>query len=355
MTKILLQNRKFLSLLLACFLFVWSGTIEAQTVSGVVRSADDDQPLNGVTVQIKGSTRATSTDANGHYSLSGVSPTDFLSFTFVGYRKETVPVNKRKQVDISLQVEASSLNQVVVIGYGQVARRDLTGSVGEVNMKDIVKAPVASFAEALAGRVAGVQVNSNDGQPGIGSNITIRGVGSLTQSTSPLYVVDGFPMEDFDLGTLSMDDIESISILKDASAAAIYGSRAANGVVIIETKKGKMGPPQISYSVSYGFQDVVKKEKMMNPYQFVQYQIERGNGDNYVDSSRNLEYYKDIKGTNMQDLLFNEGSTLIHNLSLRGAMKKQDIPFQVQYLDPMLSLSIRGISAIRGGYQLIRL
>src|SRR5690606_15181925 len=135
---------------------------------------------------------------------------------------------------------------------------DLTGSVGQVNMGDLMKAPVTSFDQALAGRIAGVQVSSSDGQPGVGMDIVIRGANSLTQSNAPLYVIDGFPIEDPDNMAINPEDIESINILKDASATAIYGSRGANGVVIIETKKGKEGRPVITFNSSAGYQQVQK-------------------------------------------------------------------------------------------------
>src|SRR5690606_35207807 len=141
----------------------------------------------------------------------------------------------------TMSLEEKTLDDVVVVGYGTVKKDDLTGSVAQVDMKDLMEAPVGSFDEALAGRVAGVQVSSNDGQPGGGMNIVIRGANSLTQSTDPLYVIDGFPIEDPDNAAINPEEIESLTVLKDASATAIYGARGANGVMIIQTKKGKVG------------------------------------------------------------------------------------------------------------------
>ena len=187
-------------------------------------------------------------------------------------------------------------------------------------MEELANAPVVSFDQALAGRIAGVQVSASEGQPGSeGINIVIRGAGSLTQSNAPLYVVDGFPIEDFDTGSLNMDDIESINILKDASATAIYGARGANGVIIIETKRGKVGAPVVTYNGSYGFQEVIKRMQMMDAYEFVRYQIDRGSGDRYLrDSTMTLESYRDVQGVNWQDLLFRKGATHIHNVAVRG-------------------------------------
>ncbi|MEO9003131.1 MAG: TonB-dependent receptor plug domain-containing protein, partial [Ginsengibacter sp.] len=260
---------------MGCFLLIsFVNETQAQTVNGTVISAGDNQPLNGVTVQLAGSAHATTTDPSGNYRLTAVPTGGSLTFSFVGFKTQTVAVSGRTRINISLQVEAASLDQVVVIGYGSVKKTDLTGSVGYVNVKDLAKAPVASFADALSGRVAGVQVNSSDGQPGGGINIMIRGAGSLTQSTTPLYVVDGFPIENLDPNTLNPDDIESISILKDASSTAIYGSRGANGVVLIQTKRGKPGRAVVTLNGSLGYQIPPKQIPMMSPYEFVKYQQE---------------------------------------------------------------------------------
>ena len=190
---------------------------------------------------------------------------------------------------------------MVVVGYGQqISKQDLTGAVSQVKMKDIEKAPVPNIDQALQGRVAGVQVSGTDGQPGEGLNIVIRGGNSLTQDNSPLYVVDGFPMEDFASSSLNPDDIESISILKDASSTSIYGARGANGVVMIETKKGKIGAPVITFNNSLGVQQVQKTIEMMNPYEFVKYQTEMNMANAksmYLDSmNRTLEDYREMEG-----------------------------------------------------------
>src|SRR5690606_10591007 len=185
---------------------------------------------------------------------------------------QEVAVGGRSVVDITLGTDQEALDEVVVIGDGTVRKQDLTGSVGTVDVEEMTQAPVSSFTEALAGRVAGVQVSGNDGQPGGGMDIMIRGVGSLTNNTSPLYVIDGFPIEDFAAASLNPEDIKSITVLKDASSAAVYGSRAANGVVLIETKRGRIGAPQISIGSSYGFQEISNEIELMSPYEFIRYQ-----------------------------------------------------------------------------------
>src|SRR5690606_18604289 len=163
-----------------------------------------------------------------------VSKTDVLTFSYLGYSTVSIRVSNLKDGTVKMKSRPSALNEVVVIGYGEVKRGDLTGSVGEVKVEDIQKAPVATIDQALAGRIAGVQVTSNEGQPGSAMNVVIRGGNSLTQSNSPLYVIDGFPMEDPSLAAINPQDIKSMNILKDASATAIYGSRGANGVIVIE-------------------------------------------------------------------------------------------------------------------------
>ena len=326
MTKKLLRHLKILSLLLTAFFFAFSATTEAQTVSGVVRSATDNQPLNGVTVALKGSERVTTTDPGGRYNLSGVSPNDSVSFSFVGYKSQTIAINGRARIDIDLQSEASSLDQVVVIGYGSVKKIDLTGSVGYVNVHDLAKAPVASFGDALAGRVAGVQVNNVDGQPGGGINIMIRGAGSLTQSTSPLYVVDGFPIENLDPATINPEEIASMTILKDASSTAIYGSRGANGVVLIQTKRGKPGKAVVTLNGSLGYQIPPDQIPMKSPYECVKYQQELDPlawaTPAYFADGKTLDDYKNVEGINWQDHVLETGVIQIYNVAIRGGSDK---------------------------------
>src|SRR5690606_25967700 len=230
----------------------------------------------------------------------------------------------------TLMSTIQNLEQVVVMGYGTTLKKDLTGSVGTVNMEDLMEAPVASFDEALAGRIAGVQVSADEGQPGSAMKIVIRGQNSITQSNDPLYVVDGFPMEDFEAAGISSDDIESITVLKDASATAIYGARGANGVIVIETKKGMVSAPKITYSGQLGVQNVLKKMEVMSPYEFVKYQMERNAAaaaQSYLTNGRTLESYQGVAGYNWQDRLFRRGSTMNHILSVRGGNESTKYAF----------------------------
>jgi len=295
---------------------------QKREISGTVKDLKG-QAFPGVTVTVKGTTMGIITDVNGQFRLSVPVAAKTLVFSFVGMKSKEVTITGKTSVNIIMEEEVLDMEEVVVVGYGTMKKNDLTGSVGQVRMKDIIKAPVASFNQALQGRIAGMQISSGEGQPGEeGINIVIRGNGSLTQSNAPLFVVDGFPIEDFDAGSLNNDDIESINVLKDASATAIYGARGANGVIIIETKKGEIGAPVVTYNASYGFQEIVKRMEMMNPYEFVQYQIERGNGASYLTDGRTPESYLGVKGIDWQDQLFRKGSTKKHDIALRGGTAK---------------------------------
>lgn len=290
-------------------------------VTGRVVEAGTNSVMKGVTVSVKNSTRKTYTGDDGRYSINA-GPDDVLVFTFISMERVEEKIAGRQVINVTMVPKEESLGEVVVIGYNTVKRGDLTGAVGQANVKDMAKAPVGSFAEALAGRVAGVQVSSVDGQPGAGVNIIVRGPGSLTQDVSPLYVIDGFPVEDLDPATINPEDIESLTILKDASSTAIYGSRAANGVVLIQTKRGKSGKAAISFGVSTGFQLERKKMELMSPYEYIKYQLERfpstSEGWRYLAEGKTLEDYKDVKGEDFQDYVFTKGQVNIYNLSVRG-------------------------------------
>lgn len=292
---------------------------ESKLIKGTI--FEDGQPLPGVTIRVKGTAVGTTNLANGNYSIQAKS-TDVLIFAFLGMKTQEVLVGSRTTINVTMQQESSTLSEVVVIGYGSVAKPDLTGSVGVVNIADMNKAPVGSFAEALAGRVAGVQVSASDGQPGGGINIVIRGAGSLTQSTSPLYVIDGFPVENLDPTTLNPEDIESMTILKDASSTAIYGSRAANGVILLQTKRGKVGKSVVSFNSSVGFQFKPEAMEVMSPYEFIKYQTELNPNiattTAFFANGKTLEDYRNVEGIQFQDYALRTGAIQKHDLALRG-------------------------------------
>jgi TonB-linked SusC/RagA family outer membrane protein len=301
------------------------GNLYAQQSLTLINGAvtdEEGETLVGVYVRVKeDSKRGVATDKDGKFSIRA-KDSETLIFTLIGYQQRQVLVKNLGKNPIKLKQDLTALNEVVIIGYGQVSKQDLTGSVGQVKVEELTKAPVTSFEEALAGRVAGVQVSSNSGQPGDEINITIRGGNSITQSNAPLYVVDGFPMEDFNANSISPDEIESISVLKDASATAIYGTRGANGVIILETKKGKIGKPQVAYNGFVGLHQATKKMEVMSPYEFVKYQLERDfteMSDVYLTRPNlTLEDYKNADPIDWQDNLFTNGWVQNHSLSLRG-------------------------------------
>jgi TonB-dependent starch-binding outer membrane protein SusC len=314
-----------------CLIFSFFTVIQAsgqKIVTGEVTNINGEA-LTGVSVLIKNTGAGTATDRKGKFKLTVPNNKAVLVFTHTGYEAHDETIGDRTSLTIVLQEGKGKMDEVVVIGYGTAKRKDLTGAVGIVNIQDLNKAPVPSFDYALQGRVAGVTISSNDGQPGSQPNITIRGVGSLTQNTSPLYVVDGFPMESFNPSDLNPNDIASITVLKDASSTAIYGARGSNGVIMIETKKGRISAPVITYSGSMGINSVTKKMKMMDPYEFIKFNLERFPSVTIPIYFPNLaagdtpdpSIYKNVPGIDWQDLIFQNGVTQIHNLSLTGGTK----------------------------------
>lgn len=236
-----------------------------------------NNPLPGVSVRVKGSTIATVTNADGGYTISTPSGATLI-FTMIGFSVQEIPVGNSQNLNVTLLEESSALNEVVVIGYGTQKKANITTAVSSVSAENIKERPALNFGEAIAGQMAGVQVQQTGGAPGgEGLSIRVRGVGSITQSSDPLYVVDGYPMEGSAFRLLNTADIESVQVLKDASSTAIYGSRGANGVVIVTTKKGKVGPPTINVSTFAGFQQIGSKIEMMNRDQYVDWFVDGRN------------------------------------------------------------------------------
>jgi TonB-linked SusC/RagA family outer membrane protein len=226
----------------------WNGFAQSRLISGAVKDIQQN-PLPGVSVIIKGTVKGTATDADGKFSLQVESPDDVLVFSFVGFESQEVKIGSQTSIDISLAEDINTLQEVVVVGYGEVKKSDLTGSVATLKGDNLNKTPTSSVDQLLQGKIAGVQVMTGGGQPGAGATIRIRGASSLNGSKDPLVVVDGYPWGDAgNLKQLNPDDIESIEVLKDASSAAIYGSRGANGVILITTRKGKSDHPHITFN-----------------------------------------------------------------------------------------------------------
>jgi TonB-dependent starch-binding outer membrane protein SusC len=299
-----------------------------KSVSGVVKD-DDDSPLPGVSVVEKGTSNGTVTDADGRFtmSLSGNAPT--LVFSFIGMKPSEVEVGSQSTFDISMKADIQQLGEVVVIGYATIDRRDLTSSVSSINNKQIKDIPLNSAAQALSGRLAGVQVTSAEGSPNSDVQIRIRGGGSITQDNSPIYIVDGMQVENA-LSVLSPQDIESIDVLKDASATAIYGARGANGIVIITTKGGKQQRPTFTFSSLAGVRQLANKLDVWKPYDFVMYQYERSRGGANSEKTflqdygayEDLELYKGVPFVDWQDEMFGRTALMqTYNLGVTGGGK----------------------------------
>lgn len=312
-------------------------------VSGVVVD-EKGESLPGVSVQIQGLNKGTITDVDGKFSISVPNINTTLVFSYIGYDKKELKPVKNQPMRVVLSENAKSLEEVVVIGYGDVKKKDNTGVVANVDVSEIQKAPVMSFDQALAGRVAGVNVSSSEGTPGGTMNIVIRGANSITQDNSPLYVIDGFPVEDPAIAaTLNTNDIESMTILKDASATAIYGARGANGVVIINTKKGTVGAPKVTYDGSYGMQRAIHKIPMMNAYEFVKLQSEIytpteltgnfGYFQTYEGKTWTLDDYKNIQQFNWQDMILQDAPMHNHSIAITGGTQEARYTGSLSYFD----------------------
>ena len=283
----------------------------------------------GASIQVKGTTQGTITDIDGKFSLGVPDKKSVIVISFIGYATKELQVDPSKPMSIVLEEDTKVLDEVVVVGYQEVRKKDLTGSVAKADMNELLNTPVGSFDQTLGGRIAGVNVSSGEGTPGGTMNIVIRGNNSLTQDNSPLYVIDGFPVEDAAIAsTINPSDIESLDILKDASATAIYGARGANGVVIITTKKGKVGKAQITYDGSVTMQHVTRTIPMMDAYEFVKLQAETypasianstgGYLMEYQGKQWTLEDYRDIFQYDWQDEILRTALQHNHNIRITG-------------------------------------
>jgi TonB-dependent starch-binding outer membrane protein SusC len=270
--------KKFLLLCSAVVLALSSALAQERTVSGRVTSTEDGSSLPGVNVVIKGTTNGTVTDSDGNFKLNVPPSGGALVFSFIGLQTTEVPIGDRSVVDVSLSLDVTQLSEVVVSSYQTIKKTELSGSVASVGGKTIENLPIPSLDRAIQGRIAGVQINASNGIPGGNTQVRIRGVGSISGSNEPLYIVDGVQITAGDrsrrvissniLNGINANDIESVDVLKDAAAASIYGSQAANGVIIITTKKGKSGGVKFNANYYYGTSDVIKKQPMINTQQF---------------------------------------------------------------------------------------
>lgn len=310
-------NLKTFRLALVVLFTLIVGGISAQTVKGTVKDANGE-PVIGATVQEQGTKNVAVTDLDGNYSIKTTGGNK-LQFSYIGMKTQTVDASGKTVVNVTLEDEATALDDLVVIGYGAVKKRDLTGAVTSVSAEDIGQIPVANVSEALTGKMAGVNITTTEGSPDADVKIRVRGGGSLSQDNSPLYVVDGFPVES--ISDISPSEIESIDVLKDASSTAIYGARGANGVIIVTTKSGSEGKIQVNFNGSLGWKKVTKMVDTMDPYNYAYYQYEMGN--ELYGSYDDLEIWKSIKGRDYQDEMFGRtGLQKQYNVNVSGGSKE---------------------------------
>ncbi|WP_028523830.1 SusC/RagA family TonB-linked outer membrane protein [Runella limosa] len=290
--------------------------------------------LPGVNVTVKGTQKGIVSDAEGKYQLSGVPARATLVFSFIGYLKQEIEVNNRTVIDVVLEADVKSINEVVVVGYGTQRKIETTGSIASVKSSDLVQTPVANVAQGLQARVSGIQISQNSGSPGGNVSVRIRGTNSINGTSEPLYVVDGIQISNgggindvSPLSTINPNDIESVEVLKDASASAIYGARAANGVVLITTKRGKSGGTRVTLDSYFGVQKVTKTLPVLNAAEFAQLENEVFKNSYYKDPASLGE------GVNWQNLIFREAPIQNHQLSINGGNDKTQVALSANYFD----------------------
>ncbi|MFB6456504.1 SusC/RagA family TonB-linked outer membrane protein [Chitinophaga sp. Hz27] len=321
--------KKFYNRLFVCALLLLCGVFSAQAqaqITGKVTDAATGESLPGVSIQIKGTSRGTQSDAQGHYTIGGTNASTVLVFSFLGKVPKEITIGTQQSINIQLSDDKHQLQEAVVIGYGTQKKKEVGGSITTISSKDFQKGNIQSPDQLIVGKVAGVSVTSNSGQPGVGSTIRIRGGSSLNASNDPLYVIDGVPLSGSGingapnpLSLINPNDIESLTILKDAAATAIYGSRASNGVIMITTKKGTSGTPKITFNTNIAVGKINKMIDALSADQFRQ----------YVDSL-GTPAQKAMMGnasTNWQKEIYRTSISNDNNLSIAGAVK--NMPYRV--------------------------
>lgn len=313
---------------------------QGKTVTGVIKDVTGE-PLIGVSVQVKGTSVGSITDIDGNFSIPNVKVGSTLVVSYVGYATQELKVGNEAKLNITLEEDNKVLDEVVVIGYGTARKKDLTGAVSSVKGEALAKVPVTNVAEALTGKLAGVQITTTDGSPDAEMIIKVRGGGSITGDNSPLYIVDGFPMSS--MSDISPSDIEDITVLKDAASTAIYGSQGANGVILITTKSAKGGKTVVSYNGYVQGKTIRKKLNTMDPYQFVMFNYERQalRGASAINSFEerygafgDLDLYKYQEGHDWQEEMFgNNELSQSHNISVTGGNDKTKFTLSGTYAD----------------------
>ncbi|WP_245856886.1 SusC/RagA family TonB-linked outer membrane protein [Lutibacter flavus] len=320
-------------------LLLFTAAMNAQiTVTGKV--SDADGPIPGANVLLKGTTNGTITNFDGEYTINNVPSGGVIVYSFLGYKAKEISVNNKNQINVTLEFDTTTLDEVVVVGYGKMKRSDLTGSVVSVSSEAISQSVSTSIDQVLQGRAAGVQVQQNSGAPGAGSSIRIRGISSLNGSNEPIFIIDGIIIDgstgsgnENALSSISPSDIASIDVLKDASATAIYGSRAANGVIIITTKRGKKGEASITYDSYVGFQEIPNKLELLNLQEYAIHKNKRADLGIVQRDNNFIRPELLGAGTDWQDEMFSRAMMQSHNLSVSGGTDKSTYAMGVGYLD----------------------
>lgn len=313
---------------------------QGHQVSGIVKDATGES-LIGANVLVKGTTNGAITDFEGKFSLSDVKSSDILVFSYIGCVTQEIKVGNQTQFDVTLNDDSQALEEVVVIGYGTVKRKDLTGSVTSVGADKLAAVPVASATEALTGKMAGVQITTTEGSPDAEMKIRVRGGGSITGDNTPLFIVDGFPVET--ISDIPASDIEDMTVLKDASSTAIYGSRGANGVILVTTKSGKEGKLSVTYNAYYSIKKIAKTLDVLSPYDYAKWQyelaglIKENDMSSYIDyfgNYQDMDMYQNISGNDWQDQTFGRtGHAFNQSLNINGGSDKIKYAFGYSHMN----------------------
>lgn len=300
-------------------------------LKGVVTSADDGLPIPGVSVVVKGTTTGITTNIDGVYTLT-VPGNSTIVFSFVGLKTQEIPVNNRTKIDVILANSSENIDEVVVVGYGVQKKSVVTAAISRVTAADLNQTSPTRVEDALKGKVSGVQITQSSGQPGSDSKVRIRGIGTVNNS-DPLYIVDGMPV-DGGIDYLNPVDIQSVEILKDAASSAIYGARAANGVVLVTTKAGTVGKTSINYDVSYGWQNPWKKKSVLDATQYMTVMNEAAINDGNAPKYTAAQISSAGKGTDWQDETFNYNAPIeSHQVSINGGTEKVTYFLSLGYFD----------------------
>ena len=336
------KNFKKLRFVLTLAFALFAMGISAQTKVTVVDATGE--PLIGASVIEKGTQNGGITDFDGNFTINLKGSGHIVVVSYIGMKTKEINVSGKSQVNVTLEDDATTLNDVVVIGYGSVKKKDLTGSVSTVNSETLQAVPVANASEALTGKMPGVQITTTEGSPDAEVKIRVRGGGSITQSNDPLYIVDGFPVES--ISDIPSNDIEDITVLKDASSTAIYGSRGANGVILVTTKSGKEGKTKVSYNAYYSWKKIAKKIDVLSAKDYATWQYElamlKNNNDpskisSYTDffgNYQDLDLYDNIPTNDWQDLVYGRtGHTFNHNININGGSETIKYAFSYAHMN----------------------